>query len=479
MVSKEDELGRKQPAGKTLEFGTQRGMRLLLDSFKLKGLADGEPLQRWPDLTGEGHDGVTADPASRLIYHAAEWEDGLPYVSADHHPTRQMTVGVPAGARRTFFVVARQQSPFPFAYLLKFNINNHIFSGPHPGTGWGLYKKSGAQGTQPAGYSTEWTVLCMRQNASNSITFFVDGVAVETITPAESPSPFTEFTLGPGAGRVRQVCMFDRALTDAEVARQTTRLRSYNRLSYRYNYIDFLTTPALVARKEGFKGARPLVILNHAAGFTERQFHDLPVYRSLLTALLDEGYIVAASRLTDNPATGANNWGNQGAVNANAEMFNYVRDHYRVNTDQVAMIGSSMGGLVTMLAFADGRIPLRGAALYHAVLNLRYQYDTNRDMAGAIRVAYGIAADGSNYHAKTAGHDPVLRPPSNYAGYRFRFYSAPDDTLVSFADNAGDMSALIGALATEADIVRLAGGHAANVQITTADLLAFLRRCFA
>ncbi|MDX6270371.1 MAG: hypothetical protein QOD28_1594 [Acidobacteriota bacterium] len=478
MVSKEDEVGRKLPAGKTLEFGTQRGMKLLLDAFKLKGLADGAPLQRWPDLSGEGNDGVTADAAYRLTYHAAEWEDGLPYVSADD-PTKQMTVAVPAGAQRTFFVVARQQSPFPFAYLLKFNVNNHIFSGPHPGTGWGLYKKSGAQGTLPTGYCTEWTILCMRQNAPDSLTFFVDGVAVETIAPAESPASFTEFTLGPGAGRVRQVCMFDRALTDAEVVRLTNKLRSYNRLSYRYDYIDFLTTPALVVRKEGFKGARPLVILNHAAGFTERQFHDLQVYRTLLTALLDEGYVVAASRLTDNPATGANNWGNQGAVNANAEMFGYVRDHYRVNPNQVAMIGSSMGGLATMLAFADGRIPLCGAALYNAVLNLRYQYDTRRDMAQAIRAAYGIAADGSDYNLKTAGHDPVLRPPANYAGHRFRFYSAPTDMLVSHDANSETMSALIGALTTEAGVVELAGGHDANVQITIPDLLAFLRRCFA
>jgi len=477
MVSKEDGLGRKLPAGKTLEFGTQRGMRLLLDAFRLKGVADGELLRLWPDLTGEGHDGVTPDASERLTYHAAEWEDGLPYVSAAD-PTKRMTVAVPAGAQRTFFVVARLQSAFPFAYLLKFNVNNHMFSGPHPGSGWGWYKKSGAQGTLPVGYSSEWTVLCMRQNSANSITFFVDGVAVETITPAESPSAFTEFTLGPGAGRVRQVCMFDRALTDAEVVRLTGRLRSYNRLSYQYDYIDFLTTPALVARKQGFKGARPLVILNHAAGFTERQFNDLITYRPLLTALLDEGYTVVASRLTDNPATGSNNWGNQAAINANVEMFGYVRDHYRVDTDQVAMIGSSMGGLATMLAFADGRIPLRGAALYSAVLNLRHQYDTNPFMARGIRAAYGIADDGSDYNAKTAGHDPILRPPANYAGYRFRFYSAPDDTLVTHEDNTEAMSALIGGLATEAGVVPLTGGHDANVQVSTGDLIAFLRRCF-
>ncbi|HEX8636366.1 MAG TPA: hypothetical protein VF703_19755 [Pyrinomonadaceae bacterium] len=478
MVSKEDWLRREQPPRKLPEFPSRRGMRLLLDAFKLKGLADNSPLHVWPDLTGGGHDGVTNDAAYRLTYHAAEWEDGLPYVSADD-ATKHLTVTVPAGAQRTFFVVARHQSPFPFAYLLKFNVNNHIFSGPHPGTGWGWYKKSAAQGTVPAGYSQEWTVLCMRQNSADSITFFVDGVAIETITPAESPAAFTSFTLGPGAGRVRQVCMYDRALTDAEVGRATSQLRGYNRLSSRYDYVDFLTTPALIARREGFKQARPLVIVNHAAGLTERQFHDLPTYRPLLTALLQEGYIVAASRLTDNPATGANNWGNQAAINANVEMFGYIRDHYRVNPEQVAMIGSSMGGLATMLACADGRIPLRGAALYSAVLNLRHQYDNNPFMAQAIRVAYGIAADGSNYDAKTAGHDPILLPLPTYAGRRFRFYSAPDDVLVSHHHNTRAMASLLGSTAIESGVVDLTGGHDANAQASVADLLAFLKRCFA
>ncbi|HEV2799123.1 MAG TPA: hypothetical protein VGW12_01425 [Pyrinomonadaceae bacterium] len=478
MVSKEDGLQRKPFVGKTLEFGMHRGLRLLLDAFRLRGLTDGARLRLWPDLSGAGNDGSTTDAALGLTYHAAEWENGLPYVSADD-ATKYMTVPLPAGAQRTFFIVAREQSPFPFAYLLRFNVNNHIFSGPHPGTRWGLYKKAAAQGTQPAGYSTEWSVLCMRQNARDSITFFVDGVAVETITPAESPADFTQFTLGPGVGRVRQVCMFERAMPDVEVARLTQKLRAYNRLSYRFDPVDFLSTPALVIRKEGFKGARPLVILNHAAGFTERQFNDLPTYRPLLDALLDEGYIVAASRLTDNPATGANNWGNQAAIDANVEMYGYVRDHYRVDTARVAMIGSSMGGLATMLAFADGRVPLRGAALYSAVLNLRYQYVSNPFMARAIRVAYGIAADDSNYDAKTAGHDPILRPPATYSGRRFRFYSAYDDTLVSHELNTKSMSALIDGLATESDVVELAGGHGANMKVTVQDLVAFLRRCFA
>lgn len=479
MISKEDGPRRKLPTGKPSRFGMQPGMKLLLDAFKLSGLADGEHLQRWPDLTGQGNDGVTNDAACRLTYHAADLADGLPYVSADDDPTKYMTVPVPAGAQRTFFIVARQQSPFPFAYLLKFNVNNHIFSGPHPGTGWGLYKKAGAQGTLPVGYSMEWTTLCIRQNAADSITFFVDGAAVETITPAESPAAFNEFTLGPGAGRIRQVCMFDRALTDAEVAQVTRRLREHNRLSYRYDYVEFLKTPALVVRKEGFKGERPLVILNHAAGFTERQLHDLPTYRPLLDALLAEGYLVAASRLTDNPATGANNWGNTAALDANVEMYGYVRDHYRVDSARVAMIGSSMGGLATMLAFPDGRIPLRGAALYSAVLNLRHQYESSLFMARGIRAAYNVAADGSDYDAKTVGHDPILRPPANFAGYRFRFYSAPDDTFVSHEASTAAMSALIRELATESGVVELSGGHDADMKTTVPDLLDFLRRCFA
>lgn len=456
------------------------GSKLFLDALRLNGLADGEALSVWPDLSGQGNDATQPDAPLRLTYHAAESEDNLPYVSGSDN-TKLMNVPLPATATKTIFVVARLTVPFASGYLLKFDTNNHMYSGPLSLGRWGWYKKRDAQGTAAAGYYQEWTVLCVRQDG-NSIAFFVDGQLVETLTPESAPTAFTKFTLGPGPGRVRQVVMFDRVLPDAEVARHTRWLRKHNRLAYRYEYLDTvvsgLSSPALIVRKEDFKGARPLIILNHAAGYTERMYHDLPTFRKLLVALLEEGYIVASSALTDEPASGYASWGNQRSLDANVELYNYITNHYSVDTNRVAMVGTSMGGLTTLLAFPDGRIPVKGAALYSPVANLAAQYASAKRMATGIRVAYNIAEDGSDYAIKTVGHDPILRAPSDWTGKRLRFYGGGGDTIVSWYLNTAAFAARVRGTATEADMVWLAGDHNDNVDTTVADLLTFFRRCF-
>ena len=455
------------------------GSKLFLDALRLDGLADGAAFSIWPDLSGQGNHATQPEAASRLTYHAAASEDGLPYVAGKEN-TQLMNVPLPATPTKTMFVVARLTVPFALGYLLKFDTNNHLYSGHNSLGRWGWYKKRGEQGTAPAGYYREWTVLCVRQNG-NSIAFFIDGKLVETLTPETAPTAFTQFTLGPGPGSVRQLVMFDRVLTDAEVARHTRWLRKHNRLNYRYEYLDTvisgLSSAALIVRKEGFKGARPLVILNHAAGYEERMYHDLPDFRKLLVALLDEGYIVVASALTDNPATGYASWGNQRSLDANAELYRYVTDHYSVDTNRVAMVGTSMGGLTTLLAFPDGRIPVKGAALYCPVTNLAAQYAYRERMAEGIRAAYDIALDGSNYSAKTEGHDPILRAPSDWTGKRLRFYGGEGDTVVQWSLNAKAFASRVGGTATEADIVTLDGDHNDNIETTVQDLLAFIRRC--
>lgn len=465
-----------------IEYGPENvpGAKLFLDALRLRGLADGEPLAIWPDLSGHGNDATQPEASLRLTYHPAEVEDGLPYVAGSDN-TKLMNVPLPATATKTIFVVARLTVPFASGYLLKFDTNNHMYSGPLSLGRWGWYKKRDAQGTTAAGYYQEWTVLCVRQDG-NSISFFVDGKLVETLTPESAPTNFTKFTLGPGPGRVRQLVMFDRVLTDAEIARHILWLRKHNRLAYRYEYLDTvvsgLSSPALIVSKDGFKGARPLVMLNHAAGYTERMYHDLPGFRKLLFALLDEGYIVASSALTDNPASGYASWGNPRSLDANVELYNCITGRYSVDTNKVAMVGTSMGGLTTLLAFADARIPVKGAALYSPVTNLAALYADKKRMAEGIRVAYDIAEDGSDYALKTVGHDPNLRAPSDWTGKRLRFYGGHGDTVVPWHLNAEAFAARVRGTATEADIIWLDGDHAANVDTTVADLLAFMRRCF-
>lgn len=249
--------------------------------------------------------------------------------------------------------------------------------------------------------------------------------------------------------------------------------------AYELVEVSHLSTPAFVAWRQSGpnKQPRPLVMLNHAAGQTERMWLDLPQFRTLSDALTDAGYIIVASRLTDHPPNGYNSWGNQGSLDANAELYEFVAANYPVDSSRVAMSGDSMGGLSTLLAIPDGRVPVKCAALYYPVVNLRGQYDYNSQMAGGIRVAYGINPDGSNYAVQTAGHDPILRPASDFAGVHLRFYGGDGDTIVLWNSQARAFLARVAGVAREASAVRLDGNHNSGVETTANDLVAFYKRC--
>jgi dienelactone hydrolase len=250
--------------------------------------------------------------------------------------------------------------------------------------------------------------------------------------------------------------------------------------------VTSLSTPAMVfiprraigKSNHRFGPGRPLVILNHAAGQTERQFYDLPPFRALLDALLEQGYIVAMSRLTDNPDGGYYNWGNRKALDANFELYSYIVSRYGVDTTRVAMLGNSMGGLVTLTSIPDGRIPVRCAALYYPVTHLRGQYNYNAQMATGINFAYGINPDGSNFEAQTIGHDPQTRDARDWAGVRLRFYGGDGDRIVPWYMHGGAFARLVAGAALESEVVTLEGDHNVGVEKTTDDLTAFIARCF-
>jgi hypothetical protein len=137
-----------------------------------------------------------------------------------------------------------------------------------------------------------------------------------------------------------------------------------------------------------------------------------------------------------------------------------------------------MGGLVTANLFYDGRVPLKGAAFYFPVQSIRDQYAYNRDMAGSIRIAYGVASDGSDLAAKTLNHDPILHSTSVYRGKRLRFYADDADPVVETDLNAQAQSARLTGVATEAGYVEVNAGHSAGGSATVSDLKEFFARVF-
>lgn|GEM_PF-3769221 len=444
-----------------------------LDAAHLKA-GDSASLAVWADASGHGRNGTQARPDARPTYHAAD-EEGVPYV--DFAAGQSMTVPIPQTAMKTIFLVVRKTIGDPYNNsALYFDEANRVYAdsaADYSYYTWGAVTSARTGGrTYEGGYAAEWSVVALRQNSHTSASLFENAHLLETFTLAAPPAQdFTRLQLGPGAGQVRRLAVFAAALSDAEIAQETALLLAPSAQQLEYvphsgapALVWHISTPALIWQKGGLTGSRPLIILNHAAGETERMWREFPPFRSLADALTDQGYIVAASRLH------GDSWGNQLSLDDNAALYRYVVAHYPVDTTRVAMIGDSMGGLATMLAFPDGRIPLRGAALYYPVLDLDFQRTVNGLMRATIDRAYPQG---------WAGHDPVLRPATDWAGRRVRFYASTADSIVPYDRNAGAMAARLRQVAAEAEVVELNSEHNGHVEQTRDDLLAFLARCFA
>jgi dienelactone hydrolase len=447
------------------------------DALRLTGIVDGGAVASWTDMSGNANHAVQATGTLQPIFHTADADDGLPYIAAAD-TADYLTVPVTADATRTIFIVAKNQGTYPTTSLISYDGNNLVSMLL---SRWIGYKKSAAGHAGGIGYTAEWSVIALRQNSATSLSLFVDGVLAETFTPENANwSTLTSFKIGAGHGWIRQFAIFDRALTDTEVERQATWLRAYNGFTWEFEYIDFpgnfpptLPSPALVVKKEGLTGSRPLVILNHQAGSTERVFRDSGNWRVIVSALVEAGYIVAMSRMWD-ATSFENTWGNNAALAANDDLYAHLVANHDIDTDKVAMIGASMGGLATALAFPLSAIPLKGAAFYDAVLDLAHIYPSQ---SAGINSAYAISG-GNPYATATAGHDPRLRAASDWAGVRLRFYRNTADVTVDPTQNTADFSAQVAGVATESAVVSYAGGHLANIELTVDDLMAFLERCF-
>lgn len=443
-----------------------------LDALRVNA-QDGASLTAWDDLSGNNNSAFADDPAKPFTYHSADPLDGLPYM--DGGEDRSLAVPLPATAAKTVFVVAMNFPQYPVARfpLLQFGADPQfrtdvVLYSDYNNNRYGAYPSNTGGGSGEFGYALEYSVIAWRQKGA-SVTLFADGDERANFTLSAQPAP-TAMRLGPGSTRYRQIVVFPSALSDAQVRAQTKLLRALDALDYESEYVTSLASPALVMRRRGLDGNRPLVILDHAAGATERMWRDLPAFNALTKALLDAGYIVAASRQH------ADSWGNGDALADDQSLYEYVAARYPVDTGKVAIVGDSMGGIPAMLAFPLTTIPLKGAALYYPVGDVQFQHDYRRpgvNFGGAIDNAYG-----GSFAANGAGHNPAARPASDWAGKRFIWFGSTLDTVVPHAQNTLAMRAHIADVAAENSFVELYADHNGNVETTTAALLDFLNRCF-
>lgn len=214
----------------------------------------------------------------------------------------------------------------------------------------------------------------------------------------------------------------------------------------------------------------PVLLFNHGAGGDELQ--PLAHFPQLYTELLSDGFLIASTYAH------GDNWGNANAQADLLDLYRYLRDTYTLGP--VVLWSNSMGGLAGLSTVAAGTIPLAGWIGTQPVCDLDAIYATGA-FTTAIRTAYGVAGDGSDYAAKTAGANPMSKPGHAFRGLPMRFYSSPSDTVVAKAQHTNPMAEKVAPFAAEATIVTTSGDHgdASHWATQRTDLKAFINRCVA
>lgn len=129
-----------------------------------------------------------------------------------------------------------------------------------------------------------------------------------------------------------------------------------------------------------------------------------------------------------------------------------------------------MGNTEALLTLSQGRVP--GVVAYIGTVpavNLAAAY-ANAAFTASIKTAYGIASDGSDYAAKTAGHDPALLDPRLFKRVPMWALVATDDTALKWTPFAARVAAYQGEVIT----VPTTGGHSTSqIAAHAADMRAF------
>ena len=220
----------------------------------------------------------------------------------------------------------------------------------------------------------------------------------------------------------------------------------------------------------------PLLMSQHGSGADEKYLFDPNIYsgtslRDWYQAMSNAGFIVAGSRQH------GENWGNDASVDDVLNLIEWIKDNYAINA--VFLSGYSMGGLSSLSAAraaAARRISIQGVLLFEPVISLLSAYNT---FGAAIRAAYGIAGDGSDYASKTAGSDPMLAPVEEYGTTPYLMIASSGDNTVPPASHATPFLAKLAGQNIETSYIAVTGDHGdpSHWSGTIAASLAFFARC--
>lgn len=186
--------------------------------------------------------------------------------------------------------------------------------------------------------------------------------------------------------------------------------------------------------------------------------------------LVNAGFIVLTCSLNSSKTT----WGNAASTNAYYEAYNYLKNNYAIGP--VVFYANSMGGIESLNALAENKIPCSAWAATVPTYDLKSNYN-NSMFTTLINSAYGIAADGSDYSTKTLGRDPALMSASAFRLLPMMILAPSDDVAVSTADNADALEKKVSGYALE--VVRVpvpSGGHSFNVSPYIQQIVNFLKK---
>lgn len=217
----------------------------------------------------------------------------------------------------------------------------------------------------------------------------------------------------------------------------------------------------------------PVLIAFHGNGSDETHWASNTNGKAVHDAFLTAGYIVVSAAYTP----GVSTWGAQPGLDAYVAAYQYVRDRYAIGP--VVLYGNSMGGLESLLTLAERRIPAAAWIGTVPATSLATAH-ASATFQATIRSAYGVAGDGANYAAQTAGHDPALLPGHAFRGLPMWVLIATDDTAVPPAQHWSALAPTIEPYAAEITRVDVTGGHStASIEANTSAMVAFANRVIA
>lgn len=172
----------------------------------------------------------------------------------------------------------------------------------------------------------------------------------------------------------------------------------------------------------------PVAIVFHGNGSDETYWWSNANMKAVAEALVAGGYIVVGAAATSNTT-----WGNDDAIAAYDEAYEYVREHF--NIGPVVFYANSMGGVESLNVLARDAIP--GVMAWAGTVPT---YDLAENYANALFTSVITSAYDSDYAANSVGHDPNLMGPALFRGIPMWMLVATDDTSVTPSANGLAMS---------------------------------------